>query len=154
MTSADVIITRESPRQEDVVRLIGDLDAHLRSLYPEESNHLLDIDSLDRPDMRFFVARRDGIAIGCGALRVDAEGYGEVKRMYVAPAARGGRIGRRLLDRIEEQARAEGLAVLRLETGVHQAEALALYRKLGFAERGPFGGYGPDPLSVFMEKRA
>lgn len=154
MTMADVAINRESPRQDEVVRLIGELDAHLSSLYPAESNHMLDIDSLDRPDMRFFVARRDGVAIGCGAMRVDAEGYGEVKRMYVAPAARGGRIGQRLLERIAEQARAEGLTALRLETGVHQADALALYRKLGFVDRGPFGPYGPDPLSVFMEKVA
>nr|WP_246500421.1 GNAT family N-acetyltransferase [Azospirillum rugosum] len=134
--------------------MIGDLDAYLGALYPAESNDLLDIDSLDQPDMRFFVASRGGAVVGCGALRIDAEGYGEVKRMYVDPAARGGRIGRRLMDRIAEQARAEGLALLRLETGIHQAEALALYRKLGFADRGPFGGYGPDPLSVFMEKRA
>jgi putative acetyltransferase len=43
--------------------------------------------------------------------------------------------------------------LLRLETGVRQPEALGLYRKLGYRERGPFGAYKPDPLSVFMEKR-
>lgn len=148
----NVTIAQESPRQDEVVRLIEELDAYLGELYPAESNHLLDIDTLAAPDIRFFVARRSGAVVGCGAMRVDAEGYGEVKRMYVHPTSRGGQIGRRLLERIEDQARTENLSALRLETGVHQAEALNLYRKLGFKERGPFGSYGPDPLSVFMEK--
>ena len=72
--------------------------------------------------------------------------------MFVQPTARGGQIGRRLLERIEEEARAAGLSMLRLETGVYQEEAIALYRKQGFTDRGPFGPYGPDPLSLFMEK--
>lgn len=148
----NVTIAQESPRQDEVIRLIKELDAYLGGLYPAESNHLLDIDTLAAPDIRFFVARRGGAVVGCGAVRVDAEGYGEVKRMYVHSTARGGQIGRRLLESIEDQARAENLTALRLETGIHQAEALGLYRKLGFKERGPFGPYGPDPLSVFMEK--
>jgi len=148
----NVTIAQESPRQDEVVRLIEELDAYLGELYPAESNHLLDIDALSTPDIRFFVARRSGAVVGCGAMRVDAEGYGEVKRMYVHPTSRGGQIGRRLLERIEDQARAENLSVLRLETGIHQDEALNLYRKQGFKECGPFGPYRPDPLSVFMEK--
>jgi len=87
------------------------------------------------------------------ALRIDATGYGELKRMFVAPAARGLGLGRRLLDRIERQARWEGLDCLRLETGIHQPEALELYRSAGYTPREPFGDYAPDPLSVFMEKR-
>ena len=42
---------------------------------------------------------------------------------------------------------------MRLETGTKQPEAIALYRKFGYVERGPFGAYKPDPLSIFMEKR-
>jgi putative acetyltransferase len=72
--------------------------------------------------------------------------------MFVAPEARGLRLGRRLLDCIEEEARGEGLGWLRLETGIHQPEALGLYRSAGFVEREAFGDYRPDPLSVFMEK--
>jgi putative acetyltransferase len=102
--------------------------------------------------MRFFVARQAGQAVGCGAIRIDPAGYGEVKRMFVSTEARGLKLGRRILDRIEEEARREGLACLRLETGIHQPEALALYRSAGYAERGAFGAYAPDPLSVFMEK--
>lgn len=150
--SATIVIAVESPRQDEVHRLIEELDRYLIALYPAESNHLLDIDALASADVRFFVARRDGAAVGCGALRIDAPGSGEVKRMFVRPDARGLRVGRRILDVIEDHARREGLEWLRLETGIHQPEALALYRRAGFAERGPFGDYGPDPLSVFMEK--
>ena len=151
--TTDVEIAPESPRQDDVVQMIRELDAYIGALYPAESNHLLDVESLTGLTVRFFVARRDGDAIGCGALRVDGAGYGEVKRMFVRTSARGLGTGRRILGCIEDEARREGLRVLRLETGVHQPEALGLYRRAGFVERDPFGDYGPDPLSVFMEKR-
>jgi putative acetyltransferase len=80
-------------------------------------------------------------------------GYGEVKRMYVAPAARGQGLGRQMLAAIEARAAGEGLELLRLETGIRQAEALGLYRASGYADCEPFGSYLADPLSVFMEKR-
>jgi putative acetyltransferase len=150
---SDVTLTRESPRQADVGRLLVALDAYQSALYPAESNHFLDVDALAGPAVRFFVARRDGIALGCAALRIDPERCGELKRMYVTPEARGLSLGRRLLERIEMEARAEGLACIRLETGIHQPEALGLYRSAGYREREPFGDYAPDPLSVFMEKR-
>jgi len=132
--------------------LIQALDAYQGALYPAESNHLLDIASLAAPGVRFLVARRAGEALGCGALRIDDAGYGEVKRMFVLPEARGRRLGERLLRCLEDEARREGLRCLRLETGVHQAAALALYRAAGYVERAPFGEYEPDPLSIFMEK--
>jgi putative acetyltransferase len=121
-------------------------------LYPPSSNHLLDLAQLSQPNVRFFVARRAGAPLACGALRVERD-YGEVKRMYVVPAARGTGLGRAVLVRIEAQAAREGLRLVRLETGIHQAEALALYRRCGYADCGPFGEYRPDPLSRFMEKR-
>ncbi len=49
--------------------------------------------------------------------------------------------------------RARGVRLARLETGVHQHEALGLYADMGYTKRGPFGSYSDDPLSVFMEKR-
>jgi putative acetyltransferase len=142
----------ESPRQADVGRLLEALDAYQSALYPPESNHFLDVEGLAGPDVRFFVARRDGQALGCGALRIDAAGYGELKRMFVSPEARGLKLGRLILDRIEEEARRAGLGCLRLETGIHQPAALGLYRSAGYVERDAFGEYRSDPLSVFMEK--
>ena len=149
---SDIVIASESPRQDDVARLIHELDRYQESLYPPESNHLLDLDTLAAADVRFFVARRGGEALGCGALRLDPTGYAEVKRMFVVPPARGLKLGQRILGRLEEQARREGVTCVRLETGIHQAAALALYRAAGYVVRGPFGDYQPDTLSVFMEK--
>ncbi|MFX7243018.1 GNAT family N-acetyltransferase, partial [Acinetobacter baumannii] len=80
-------------RQDQVVALVAALDRYLLNLYPADTCHLLDIAELEAPDLRFFVARKDGVPVGCAALRVDPSGYGEVKRMYVDPTARGHRIG-------------------------------------------------------------
>lgn len=132
------------------------LDDYMSALYPPESNHFLDVSQLLAPNVRFFVAREATRGVGCGALVVEGasdDAYGEVKRMYVDPALRGRGVGRLILDALEAEARAGGVAFLRLETGPKQPEALGLYRRAGFVERGPFGDYAPDPLSVFMEKR-
>jgi putative acetyltransferase len=151
--NAAVGITIEDPRLADVRALIAAADALSRSLYPPESNHLVDVAVLAGPETTFFVARTAaGAAVGTGALwRHDAV-LGEVKRMWVDPAARGQRLGLRLLEMIEGRARELGLARLALETGIHNREALALYRKASFTECMPFAGYKPDPLSVFMSK--
>ena len=76
-----------------------------------------------------------------------------MKRVYVRPAARGLGLARQIMARIEEEARREGRLLARLEAGIHQPEALGLYRALGYVDRGPFGDYPvDDPNSVFMEK--
>jgi putative acetyltransferase len=77
--------------------------------------------------------------------------WAEVKRMYVAPAARGRRLGRQLLDRLLAHAAGLGINLLRLETGNKQMEALSLYRSVGFTHRGPFGDYPENESSVYME---
>ncbi|CAM4055929.1 GNAT family N-acetyltransferase [Bordetella bronchialis] len=145
-------IALEPPRQDDVQALLAQADAYLHALYPPESNHILEVDALEQPGIDFFVARRAGIALGCCALVPALDGSAEIKRMFVVPEARGMRLGRRLLERLEDQARARGIPLLRLETGIHQPEALGLYRASGYRDIPPFGDYLPDPLSVFMEK--
>ena len=142
----------ESPRAAGVPELISALDGYLSALYPPTSNHFLDLDRLSQPDIRLFVARRAGSPLACGALRMAGD-YGEVKRMYVSPAARGEGLGRAILARIESEAQRAGLRLMRLETGNRQTEALALYRSAGYVDCGPFGEYQPDPLSRFMEKK-
>lgn len=146
-------IALESPRQPEVVALIAALDRFNDNLYPPEASYLLSIDELDVPDVRFLVARIEGRAVGCGALWVHKGDYGEVKRMYASPAVRGHGIGHRLLVEIERLARAESLDILRLETGNVSEEALKLYRRAGFVQRGPFGDYADHEACVFMEKR-
>jgi len=142
----------ESPDQHEIHELLKASDAYMAALYPAESNHLLDVRELCRPGVTFIVARMGGRAVGCGAIVASADGWAEIKRMFVSPVARGQNIGRRLLQRLEATAVDKGIPLLRLETGIKQPEALALYRSAGFVEIGPFGKYGPDPLSLFMEK--
>ena len=135
----------------DVRELIALLDAHLSALYPPESNHGLSLAGLQAPEIRFVVARLSGEAVGCGALRLDA-GFAELKRMYVVPEARRRGVAWRLLGRLEALAAGNGRSLVRLETGVAQAEAIALYERAGFRRVPPFPPYRPDPLSLFMEK--
>ena len=149
--SGVVSINEETPDQPDVVTLLAAGDAYAASLYPAESNHGSSLDELRDSSMTFLVARLDGMVVGTAAF-VEKDGYAELKRMYVADTAHGLKLGKKLLQAIEEKAEAKGLTVLRLETGISQPEALGLYRKAGFVEIEPFGAYRPDPLSVFMEK--
>lgn len=145
-------IALESPGQHEVLALLAQADTYLHGLYPPESNHILDPGALEQPGIDFFVARRGGAALGCCALVPALDGSAEIKRMFVAPQARGIKLGRRLLECLEDQASQRGIAVLRLETGIYQPEALGLYRTSGYRDIPPFGDYLPDPLSVFMEK--
>ncbi|MGI9404927.1 MAG: GNAT family N-acetyltransferase [Hyphomicrobiaceae bacterium] len=146
-----VVIASERPDRPDVRALIEALDALQLGLYPAESSHLVEIDSLLDPAVIFLVARRDGVALGCAAM-LTCDGYGEIKRMFVSPDARGLGLGRKLVTALEDTARDNKLPVLRLETGIHQPEAIGLYEKAGYVRRGPYGDYPDDPLSVFMEK--
>jgi len=148
-----MIINTETPDQPEVRAMLATLDAYCASLYPAESNHLLDVASLLAGDVLFLVARDiDGAAVGCAAL-ANRGSYGEVKRMYVDEARRGLGTGRQLLDHLAMFARMSGLGELKLETGIHQPAAIALYEHAGFTPCAPFGDYAPDPLSLFMEKR-
>ncbi|HVM80811.1 MAG TPA: GNAT family N-acetyltransferase [Stellaceae bacterium] len=148
-----VEIAIEDPDQPEVRALLAKADAYYAVLYPAESNHLLDVTELRRPEVAFFVARREGAVVGFGCLVRQDGDYGEIKRLYVIDAARGAGAGRAVLDCIERHAASLGLRFLRLETGIRQPEALSLYRAAGFRERPPFGAYQNDPLSLFMEKR-
>jgi putative acetyltransferase len=146
------VIAIEDPDQPDVLALLAAADALYADLYPVESNHQLDLAALQRPDVALFVARVEGRALGCGAVVAQDGGWAEIKRMFVAPAARGRRLGKALLDALEDHARTLGAGAVRLETGIAQPEALRLYRAAGYVERGPFGAYAADPFSLFFEK--
>ncbi len=151
--SGKIEIRREDPRAPDVTKLIRDLDEIFHRLYPAESNHLIDIETLASPDVHFFVARSNGEALGCGALWHRAPAYGEVKRVYVRPEARGLKLSKLILAALEDNARSHGLRWIKLETGTLQPEALGLFAKWGFTRCGPYADYPTDdPYSVFMEK--
>lgn len=145
-------VSLESPNQPDVIALIEALDAYQDTLYPAEARHALDLVSLPSTSVLFAVARNDeSTAVGCGAV-VLKSAYGELKRMYVRPEARGLGTARQIINVLESAARARECTTLMLETGPYQPEALAFYAKQGYERCGPFGGYPEHPLSVFMRK--
>lgn len=152
-----IAIALDDPDQPEVLALLAESDAWYAATYPAESNHLLDVATLKRRGVAFFTARTGDRLLGYGAVvdqrSADGTRYGEIKRMYVAPAARGLGLGRLLLETLERHAAGLGLSCIRLETGTKQPEAIGLYRAFGYVDGGPFGDYLPDPVSVFMEKR-
>ena len=149
----------EAPDAPDVAPLVLELEDHLAERYPTESRHGFSVERLVTEGVRFFVLRVDGTPAACGGiLFVDAgpggePAYGEIKRMYVRPAWRGRGYGRRVLERLEADARGRGIGLLRLETGIDQVEAIELYERMGFQTCAPFGPYRDDPLSPCYEKR-
>jgi len=151
MSSEATTVELGNPRDAAATALLQASHALMQSLFPAESNHYLSVDALCTDDIRFFVAKVGGSVLGCGALAL-RDNYGEVKSMFVDPAARGSGLGIRLLKRIEEEAHKEDLPLLRLETGGKLHSAHKMYEGFGFIRRGPFGDYPDDPNSLFMEK--
>jgi putative acetyltransferase len=148
-----VHIALESPKQPEVVALIADLDAYQDTLYPAEARYALDLEALALPNVLFAVGRdAAGGAAGCGAIVLNND-YGELKRMFVRPEARGNGTARAIIEFLESAARARGCMTVMLETGPYQSEALAFYAKQGYESCGPFGEYPDHPLSVFMRKQ-
>ena len=90
------------------------------------------------PAGQFFVVYVHGEPLGCGAVKHHPGAPAEIKRMWIAPAARGLGLGRRLLETLETCARRGGAQVARLETGAVLTEALALYTSTGWLEVPPF----------------
>jgi putative acetyltransferase len=145
------IVVAESPDTEDAMTLIAELEAQLVPLYPRESRHGYDVEKLLREGVAFFVIRHDRVAAGCGGVQLFGRAYGEVKRMYVRPPFRGLGLAKLMLRHLAGYARESGVGLLRLETGIHQHEAIGLYERMGFRRIAPFGSYRDDPLSRFYE---
>lgn len=146
-----VVVSAETPDQPEVRAFFAASEAYMGALYPAESNHFAPVSTLLQPNVLFLVARHRGVAVGCGALVISDDSTAEIKRMWVDPAERGIGLGRFLLEALVTAGREERLRALQLETGIHQPEAIGLYRVGGFVERPPFATYAPDPLSIFME---
>lgn len=97
-----------------------------------------DAKELSPPRGALVLARLRGRPAGCGAVKFHEAEPGELKRMWIAPSARGLGVGRRLLGELERCARKAGVAVLRLETNRALTEAIALYTSSGYEEVEPF----------------
>jgi putative acetyltransferase len=147
-----VTIAVESPLQDDVRALIAALNEHLLALTPPEFCSHMTVEQMADTDTTVFIARDDGSAVACGALRRHGATVGEVKRMYTLPSHRGQGIGGRILTMIEALARTEGLTRLVLETGHRHDAAWRVYERSGFARCGPVLDYPPSEYSIFYEK--
>jgi putative acetyltransferase len=145
-------IKAESPLQDEVRALIAELNAVLLELTPPEFCFHMTVEQMAEPDTTVFIAREDGVAIGCGALKRHPGSIGEVKRMYTRPSHRGRKVGAMIVERIEQLARDEGIARLVLETGDRHPAAWAVYERAGFSRCGPLLDYPDSEWSVFYEK--
>ncbi|MEM8859317.1 MAG: GNAT family N-acetyltransferase [Chloroflexota bacterium] len=152
----NLTIEKERPDSVDAIELIGELDEFLNPQYPAESRHGYSVEALIEQKVDFFVARYNGEAVGCAGVQFYEESllsYGEVKRMYVRPAARGLGIAKSLLLALEHCAAENSITTLRLETGIYQADAIGLYEKFGYYHVPPYGDYIEDPNCIFYEKK-
>ena len=147
-----VTITPESPDTADARDLIAELEAELAPLYPRESRHGYSVEKLLAKNVAFFLVRDGGAPVGCGGIKLFGTEYGEIKRMYVRPECRGKGFAKLMLNHLAGYAQSHGVRTLRLETGIHQHAAIALYEQMGFQQIPPFGDYKYDPLSRCYEK--
>ncbi|MEP9373125.1 GNAT family N-acetyltransferase [Mesorhizobium sp. KR1-2] len=145
-------IATESPLQDDVRGLIAELNAALHELTPPEFCYHMTAEQMAGADTTVFIARDNGEAVACGALKRHGGELGEVKRMYTRPSYRGRRIGFEIVGRIEALARGEGIRRLVLETGDRHPAAWAVYERAGFSRCGPVLDYPDSEWSVFYEK--
>jgi GNAT superfamily N-acetyltransferase len=102
------------------------------------------------PHGTFLVGYDEGEPICAGGLKRLDEQAAEIKRMYVAPAARRRGVARALLDALEDAARARGYAVVRLDTGLRQPHAMALYRSAGYVD---VGNFNANPLAAYWGEK-
>jgi putative acetyltransferase len=152
-----ISIVAERPDSPDAALLVTELETHLESFYPPESRHGFSVERLVAEGVPFFLLRVDAEPAGCGGIKLvsdpPGEEYGELKRMYVRPQFRGRGYGRQILDHLTDYSLAQGVTLVRLETGVHQQSAIRLYEQAGFRRIPPFGPYTSDPLSLCYELR-
>ena len=145
-------LTIETAGSADARLLLARADSATRARYPDSPIHGFDPMEVADGKGAFAIARVDGRAVGCGAVRPLQPGFGEIKKMYVEPEMRGRGIARAILATLEGAARNLGFATIRLETGTKQPEAIRLYESSGYTPIPKYGEFADDPLSVCFEK--
>lgn len=151
----NVVTAALDPEHPDAQALLALSDGYMAELYPAESNHMVPTRELGQPEFPFLGCWINDTVAGCGGVKFcrGAQPYGEIKRLFVHPEYRGQGASSALMTALESRALAAGMLFCRLEVGIHQPEALALYKGRGYREIAPFGDYHADPLSLFMEKQ-
>jgi putative acetyltransferase len=147
-------IRRDDLRDPRIEAFMREHLADMHRTSPPESVHALDMGALRRPEIEFFTAWSDDTLVATGAIkRLDAE-RAELKSMRTAESWRGRGAGRQVLAHLIRHAQRLGLSQLLLETGTAPFfdPAVALYRRYGFIDCGPFADYRLDPHSRYMVK--
>jgi GNAT superfamily N-acetyltransferase len=148
-----IIVTTENPHSADCLSLLAELTNELAQLYGDDGGaNSFSLDDALAPGAAFLVARLEGTAIGCGAIRQFAPNTAEIKRLYVVPDARGKGVGRRILRELESAALELGYNRVRLETGLKQPEAIGLYESEGYRRVECYGKHIGNLMSVCFEK--
>jgi ribosomal protein S18 acetylase RimI-like enzyme len=144
-----------TPDDPSIAPLLAGLDAEYRALYGaavegelEQYAHA----EFQPPAGAFLVVESDGNTIAGGALRRLADGIGEIKRMWTAPAHRGRGHARRVLGELEDLGWRYGYRALRLQTGDLQTAAIALYHSAGYRPIERYGRYRDEPRCLCFEK--
>ena len=154
MNNDKLVIKRVIPKDNvDALALIGELDKELLQRYPSSSIHTLDLDKITRESGLFLVGYISEIAVACCSLCRIEPGAGEIKRVFVRQQYRRKGISEQMMKHLEKQAAERDFRILRVETGVRQPEAIAMYQKLGYYDIAKYGEYINDPNSICMEKR-
>jgi DNA-binding MarR family transcriptional regulator/GNAT superfamily N-acetyltransferase len=138
LSAAAVTIAVESPSGPDarscLDRYFAELAERFEAGYDPGRDQSAPVEGLTPPSGLFVMARLKGEPVGCGALKRIDGSVGELKRVWTAASVRGLGIARRVIVKLEDEARAMGFAVLRLDTNKALTEAHALYRKAGYSE--------------------
>jgi putative acetyltransferase len=139
---------------EEVRALIGELDQTLAAACRPEERHGVPLDALFQRHIRFFLARLDGAAVGCGDVAFFPD-FAEVKRMYVSDAVRRRGVAQAVLERLEAEARAAGVAVLRLKRESTRPRRSGRMSRPGFSAVRHSENMPPPATgtSAFYEKR-
>ena len=145
-------ITRGGLDKPDVIALLNEHLQGMADHSPPESIHALDVEGLEAPNITFWTLRDCNELLGCIALKQLSDTHGEIKSMRIASEHLRKGAGAALLEHVVVQAQRRSYVRLSLETGSGPGfePALALYRKFGFVECGPFADYRDDPFSRFM----
>ena len=142
LEASAVQVTEADPRHPDARRAVRAYVTELAQRFDGGFDPALSISASDEemspPAGLFLIATLHGEPAGCGALKFHPGAPTEIKRMWVAPEARGLGLGRRLLAELEARAAARGARTLRLETNRALAEAISLYRSAGYREVAAF----------------
>lgn len=146
------VIERRPYDDPDVTRMVAEVQQEYVRLYGGPDAAAVDPAEFAPPSGMFLVGLLDRAPAAMGGWRrLDGE-RAEIKRMYVAVAARRRGLSRRMLAALEETARADGVRRLVLNTGPEQPEAVALYESAGYTPIAGFGHYACHENSLFYGK--